>query len=264
MMKVAILGAGPSGLLTAWAVERSGHEPVIYGRRHKSVVSPSMFLMKEIPGLSLVEFNLDIEVRGTAEGYAKRVYRNGEMQVSLSTLLPGQHKVWGLREAYDRLWSIYQSSIVVKTIGYQDLSGIANSHELTLCTLPAPDLCVQAHEFKSVDTFLVRAPAEDESFGRPRMIYNGMNGDAQTAVWNWYRYSSIRGVETWEYTHLVPGHQTTGVKPIGNNCDCWEQLNGGRFRRVGRFGKWQHGVMMHHAFEDAVAAMASEGLGRTV
>jgi len=276
MSKVAILGAGPSGLLAAYAVERSGHEPVIISNGHGATVDRSMFLMDKIPGLNShnEDFALEVEVRGTAEGYARRVYRDPTAPVSLDTFAAGSYIVWGLQETYAKLWNMYGSSAERRSVTPYDIAELLSNYELVISTLYSPELCIDAdHKFDKVDTFIAQQVVTEEPDRISTMIYNGSDewqeGVAQTAIWNWYRYSAIRGVETWEYTHLIPGQMSIGKKPISNTCDCWQRAPSSfdrpqQLHRVGRFAKWERGVMNHHAFQDTVAILSTEGMGRSV
>jgi hypothetical protein len=76
---------------------------------------------------------------------------------------------------------------------------------------------------------------------------------------SWYRYSQIREYQAWEYTRQpgeVQGYKITrGIKPISTNCDCWESYD--NFHRIGRFGKWTKGVLVHHAYHETLETLRS-------
>ena len=71
------------------------------------------------------------------------------------------------------------------------------------------------------------------------MVYNG------DPLWTWYRASLIDGHAALESTKPFSG-AWSGVKPLATTCDCYRQI-----KRVGRFGRWQKGVLVHHAFAQA-------------
>lgn len=267
-MRVAIIGAGPAGLLAAHAVERSGHEPIVYGQRSRNV-DESQFLFECPPGLERKKIELGVQVVGTAEGYAKKVYGDSAAPVSLQKLKQDVYEVTPLLEVYEFLWNVYGRDATQVRVDQLNLPLIAGSVELTLNTMTAMDLCDNpAHSFGFVRTHLLRSRGTLEN---NLMIYNGSDDPMHP----WFRYSRIRGVAVFEYAEPPVSWKAAGseeyingVKPTGNNCDCMitgdPRLGSSRVHRIGRFGKWQRGVMNHHAFQDAVAIMSTEGFGRSV
>jgi hypothetical protein len=71
----------------------------------------------------------------------------------------------------------------------------------------------------------------------------------------WYRAANVYGYSTVEWP-AGPKPPWPGVvsvtKPLSTNCDCWV---GKRFHRVGRFGRWTKGVLVHEAFFDMDKAL---------
>jgi hypothetical protein len=266
-MRVAIIGSGPAGLLAAHAVERSGHEPIIYGQRSQNV-DESQFLFECPPGLERQTFELTIDILGRPEDYAKKVYGDSAAPVSLQKLKTGVYQVTPLLEVYEFLWNVYGRTATQVRVDQLNLPDIARSVELTLNTMTAQDLCDDpSHSFEFVRTYMLKGEASGENI----MYYNGANDPMHP----WFRYSRIRGIGVFEYAcppttwREAPGETIiNGVKPTGNNCDCMitgdPRLRGSKVQRIGRFGKWERGVMNHHAFQDAVAIMSMEGLGRSI
>jgi len=269
-VKVAILGSGINALIAAWAAERSGHEPELMANTAThSVIPADMFLLEKIPDINAPSFQLEVYLKGNKKGYAERVYGDPSAPCALDTFLPGRYVVWGMRETYEQLWRMYGSEIKEHALEHSDLEAIARSYDLALSTIPANVLCRGDHSFYGVDTYHLKIPGDDRGFFQSSMVYNG-ELEADTAGANWYRFSSIRGIDTWEYTHVVPGRTTTGIKPIETNCDCYESIatsrsaRPGQLHRIGRFAKWTRGVLAHHAFQDTVAHMANEGMLKSI
>jgi len=270
-MRIIVLGCGVQGMLAAHAIARNGHEPVIISDdRPKSKVSPSQFLLREIPGITdeVHRLNLVIEKRGSQAGYAKRVYGSYNAESSWSEVGAGTHDIWLLKEAYDLLWAKYAGCISNEKINTAKIQELLCDYAVVISTIPAPPLCLADHHFDMIPVWILEVLGTERSSFAPLMIYNG-DPDQPNQGANWSRYSSIRGHETWEYTHDIGGSRPgvrRGVKPTGNNCDCWDAAGerGDRplqLRPVGRFARWERGVLMHHAFEDTVAILANEGLG---
>jgi hypothetical protein len=72
----------------------------------------------------------------------------------------------------------------------------------------------------------------------------------------WYRVANVFGKGTMEW----PGHlmrpPIEGVvkftKPISTTCDCWPEVT-----RLGRYGKWQKGILSHHVYSDVTNLLRS-------
>ena len=267
-MSVAVLGAGPVGLMAAWAAERNGHEVIVYSNSPSpSKVNPDMYLQRPLPDLpghdpgqpdAVVEY---IQW-GTKEGYALRCYGDPKAPVSWDEIKWGYGDAWWLDDVYALLWEHFVDRIRLHDASYLSLGEVQRAHSLVMSTLPAPVLCGGGHLFSHIDTVLVRSKQSAEYTTRDRneMVYNG----DLTYQSKWFRHSRLRGWRTFEYAGFVPAEEL-GMNPIllpgkkltGNNCTC-----NPRIERVGRWAQWERGVLNHHAFEQATAILASYGLGK--
>jgi hypothetical protein len=262
---VAILGSGPAGLLAALAVEHNGQTPVIFSKGEKSEMFGAMYLHRAIPGLHQnplsPDFEIDIIKAGSKEGYAEKVYGDPSAPASWDHFTAGYTPAWDLHAAYDRLWERYVGNIrhVDLNVGISGI--ICHNYPFVFSTIPAPVLCERRHEFKKQDIWVVHGPWPHEDQEADNMMYyNGIPED------EWYRFSQINRYQAWEYSHRpqwewedeegISGwqrHLSEGVKPLENNCTCWEKTP--NFYRLGRFGKWQKGVLTHHAYEDTMEVL---------
>lgn len=240
-MKVAVLGCGPAGLLSALAIEQCGHKPVIFSNPIKSRMPGAQFLHAAIPGLTPDEPELFINFlkRGSAQGYAAKVYGRRDAPTSWDAFPEGRVGAWSLARAYDLLWERYRGRIVAGEVGREGLDLIEDRFDAALSTIPAQVLCDNPeHTFDSTTVWIRTGPMPQ---GVNVIEYNG-----QPLV-GYYRSSSIEGHGSVEFGHPVRGADP-GVKPLGTNCDCRH-----RFYRLGRFGTWKKGVLVHHAYEEAKA-----------
>lgn len=258
MADVAIFGAGPNGLLAAYAVDRQGHTPVIYSNSlAPSELDSTMFLARAIPGLTRdsERFTVTVSKTGDREGYAKLLYGTADAECSWDDL-PLYLDAYPLDLTYGRLWDAYKFDVITRTITTDLAEDISERYPLTISTLPAEVLCHNGkHTFEGVCTWLMKFERELLGRGRGLMQYNG-----NPVVGRWFRYSGIRSWHVYEYArHKPPGPERRGWKPISTDCDCLPKVH-----RVGRFAKATRGVMNHHAYEDTVAIMAAVGLGRSV
>lgn len=265
MSAIAILGAGPTALMAAYAVERNGHEPVLYSRDPEQAhVNADMFLYRALPDLADQEqFRLEIHRWGSRGGYAEKVYGERDAKVSWDELPFGTVVAWWLKPTYDLLWERYKGAVQPLDVNGYVAQLLLKQHPLVMSTLPAPAVCVDpTHAFSDKPTWLARYWDELADLQRHpnQMLYNGdVNYGSK-----WFRYTCLNGWRTWEYAVVPPSSEVTSDTPIlpgkkflSNTCDCHPALY-----RVGRWAQWKRGVLNHHAFEQATSILASAGLGK--
>lgn len=248
--RVTILGCGPAGLLAAHAAVQAGLDPVIYSVKKASVIHGAQYLHDHIPGLTDKEPDgmLSYTKLGTREGYAAKVYGDPDAPVSWDVFKEGDHPAWRMIEIYDELRRLYWPRVYNRVIGPEDIGPIADGADLTLCTLPASELCQRpAHKFD-----FQRVTISDRSQLDPSVenaiVYNG------TAEDRWYRTSSIFGHDGTEWSshrgHPIGEKIVGGIKPLRTDCTCHYRHSD--FYRLGRFGQWEKGVLVSDAYKDAV------------
>ena len=268
-LRVAILGCGPAGLFAAHAAEQAGASFRIFSKDRKSFMRGAQYLHQPIPGLSGEPFDVTYELWGSVAGYRNKVY--GEMEdilVSPETLI-GTSPAWDIREAYDNAWDLYGDPLdgrggKIVPVDFETghdahfLDHMAENYDLVLSSIPAPLLCRDPeHIFESKKVWATEGLKRPMEMGfqvagtgvmRDNLVV--CSGDPED--W-WYRQSRIHG---WENTEFPLDHKPVErdgvrvhavVKPIRTNCDCNPDI-----QRIGRYGKWQKGVLTHHAYEDAV------------
>ena len=253
MKSVCILGCGPAGLLGAYAAELQGADVTIMSEPNKSKIGGAMYLHRSIPAITEEQPDawIWIEKRGTAEGYAEKVYGNPSHPVSFTQWETGGHPMWSLRDAYDALWELYQAAINPYRVHPEDICEICNSFDLVVSTIPAPVICKSGHRFAGAPIWITmsetirRLPLDLKQ----TMIYSGDPQD------DWYRYSLIDGVRSWEYAKKPPDQKGAlkGQKVIDTDCDCHSELD--NFMKAGRWGMWKRGVLSHHVYDQVSYAL---------
>lgn len=255
-MKVLVLGCGPAGLMAAHAAALMGHEIAILSKARKSHMKGAQFLHGPIPLPGWVTdepFEVDYQLRGTADGYRQKVYhdipvfRADKLKLKVSPEeLAGKHQAWDIRVAYNWLWDKYgllvKDADLYPTVIDEALDWV--KADIVISTIPAKLLCLEGHTFASQRIW--SSDQQMEALPDNTVVCNG------ESVPRWYRAAKIQGWNTVEWPYEVkpplPQHQLWDVeKPLFTNCSCFPDIV-----RMGRYGKWQKGVLSHSAFYETV------------
>jgi len=265
-MKIAVLGSGPAGLMSAAAAlsasgDSTGGDLTIFSINGKSKLYGAQYLHAPIPsytderrsGWRVVTYTMV----GHPEDYRLKVY--GPMwdgSVSPEDL-EETHHAWDIRQTYDALWDDFKDHIVSVRIDPAGLAALVSGltvygdFDLIINTIPRPMLCPKGHQFRSTSIWAAgEAPDLGIDLARfscpPETVI--CNGDPTPS---WYRVSNIFGHKTveWPENTKPPIPSAASVtKPLDTNCDCHE----GKVLHVGRYGKWQKGVLTHHAYQEVL------------
>ena len=244
--KVVILGCGPAGLLAGHAARQYGADVTIISLRQKSRIHGAQFLHRQIEGLSPKFANLVFKKVGEKSIYAHKVYQDKEKECSWDKFQEGVVIAWSMRDVYDQLWELFEHDIVDASATPEYLDKLEGSgYDLLISTIPARHLCEQEdHVFVGKSIWIQNGNGIEFQDKNPNIIiYSG--------TWNnsWYRYSSLFGHSFFEFGHHRQ-FAAKGIKPLEHDCDCRP-----RWTRMGRFGKWERGVLVHHAYEETIDAL---------
>lgn len=243
MTDVAILGCGPAGLLAAHGAVQMGFEPHIFSVKKKSVMPGAMYVHERIDDVTEAEPDGVITFRktGNRAGYAQKVYGDAQAPVSWDQFPVGEYPAWSMSALYDTLWDRYGGSIIDQELGTEAIGEIAKGHRLTISTIPAHQLCYEGHHFGGQPVWI--SENSWAGVGENEIVYNGDLND------HWYRSSRIFGHEATESAQQMPS-AFQGTKPLSTDCDCQPEVV-----RVGRFGQWKKGVLVHHAYRESMEAL---------
>jgi hypothetical protein len=251
-MDIAVLGCGPAGLLVAHAVEEAGHTPHIFSKKVKSEIPGSQHLQAAIPGVtSEYPKRAVLFVRlGTKEGYAEKVYGDPYHECGW----PNYDRVepsWSVFDAYHMLWEKYKDQVHDQEATVWALETFITDFRYVISTIPQPEICCQKqeHRFDGVPYWIQPRMTPREDQHREVVVFNGLPDD------HWYRWSILGGKESIESTSPLD-HSIQGFKAISSNCNCWPEIH-----RLGRWAKWQHGVLLHHAYQEAYALLEGAPVG---
>lgn len=244
-MKVAVLGCGPAGLLAAHTAESKGAEVTIFSQPSKSPIHGAQFIHEPIPGLT--HDTPDDYVRfikhGTRAGYAEKVYGKSDAPCSWDHFEDGFVPAWQTEKVYDVLWERFAGSIVPLRVDPGDIPIWLDDYDRVFSTIPKPQLCIRGHEFTWKNVWIADYCSLPYDVRNNVILYNGDPLD------HWYRASRLFGHDATESTDPMSG-AVPGMKPLSNNCDCWPELV-----NVGRFGKWEKGILVHHAYGQVTEAL---------
>jgi hypothetical protein len=249
VIKAVILGCGPAGLLAAHAINLLGKADItIYSRKVKSPMAGAQFIHREIPGIKVPGTSVRFVHTGTESGYAMKVYGNYRHECSWDHYPEGLVPCWPMRAIYEVLWERWEDRVVDAEVTSALLDDIeVGEADILISSIPAPVLCQdEAHEFLSAKVWIKQV--ERQVLGNV-IVYNG-DMDAL-----WYRESQMFGMHSLEYSELVPHEfRPEGCvkisKPQSTNCTCRPE-----WKRVGRYGKWQRGVLVHESYEEVSSAV---------
>jgi hypothetical protein len=256
--KVLVLGCGPSGLIAAYAARREFNAEVkIVSVRRPSQLFGCQYLHEDLPGLGLDESHMvTYRLIGDTEDYRRKVYGSLTPPVSPQQYA-GDHRAWNLRQAYGRLWQMFGSDVVDVRLTPTDIVPMLSDFMPDVCisSLPAPVLCQRGveHNFGSINCWALGDAPELGQFVPFDIPDFTVTCDGRPGT-SWYRTSNVFGHSTIEW----PGHKRKppfeGVvgfnKPLSTDCDCLSSVV-----RVGRYGRWQKGVLSHEAYNATVRAI---------
>ena len=251
-MRVAVLGAGPSGMVAAHASAQCGAYIDIFdanpdrSRRNSGVyflhASCDLLLDKIIIKQTILGAKLlDDEELGRV--YSRKVY--GDSDVAGVSILDAKTRNefvgFNAGQAVDRLWDLYGRRVQCKTINnLEDVLSLLDKYDKVISTIPAyvlyPDL-----SYPMVKTHVkVGTSPDNEAF-----IFYNVNDHTP-----WYRCSALFGVfvQEYEYGYLperAGKYQYRMVrKVIGNGIESGVQ----DLLLAGRYGEWKKSVLTHHVY----------------
>lgn len=258
MKKVAVLGCGPTGLIAAQAAFSTGAKVKIFSAKNHSTIYGAQYLHEPIPGLFLKQFKVDYQMWGRPEDYREKVYGDKWDGTVSPEDFPEAHNAWDLREAYYQLWGKWEESITdVRISGYDQARAAVGfeDFDLVVSTIPRKVWMQPGDQFLNQQVWAIGSGemnAPVMTLPPNTVICNGQDSPG------WYRASNIEGYQTIEWPeHIrrvpIPGvvkiqkplKFVSGPEPIETN-----------MIYVGRYGKWEKGILTTDAFHDVIAALS--------
>lgn len=259
-MKVLVLGCGPSGLAAAHAATELGHDVMVASKKRKSQMFGAQYLHAPIPGVTPADEWREVtyDLRGTYEQYRRKVYGENARVTSVSPEEFGKpHRAWDIRSTYNELWLRYEDIVLNHqwdpVSSGQMLEEAQANNVMVVSSLPAELLCQKPleHKFLYQKIWAAGDAPELDRWSPVRCAPDTIvcNGEASP---HWYRVAQVFGLVTceWPETPKPPFAVSEVRKPISTTCDCWPNV-----LRVGRYGQWKKGVLVHHAYAEVMEAL---------
>ena len=265
MIKVAILGCGPTGLLAAHACAQNGVEYKVFSKRRKSFLFGSQYLHNPIPGLDVGPgAPVKYVTIGSPEEYRRKTHGKFWDGIIAPEDFETDHMAWNIRHAYDLLWQRYGRYVVDYEIVQDDHHGtfrstwmdLALSHfDLVVSTVPRRVWKMPGEEFVYSEGWAAGDAPEHGLFVPYDTPENTIICDGSDDV-SWNRLSRVFGYTTVEWPN-----DFEQKPPIANVAKIMKPLrymengsdnpaNQPKVLHVGRYGKWQKGVVVTDAYDD--------------
>lgn len=256
-MRIAILGCGPVGLLTAHAAHRYLEQPEvsIYSIMEKSRFGGAQYLHSAVPGLTgdKPDAKINYDKLGTRDGYAEKVYGDPLAECSWE-LFSGTLPAWDLQKHYEELWGMYSPLIYDTEVRADLIHRLLDDNDLVFSSINPQGYCEnpEEHQFLYQEVYLVTDPDIREP-SEGTIVYNGLEDD------EWYRASNLFGDFQAEY----PGNWEPDKKrdlrkarkPLMTTCECFVSE---QFLRTGRYGVFEKEWLVDDAFRYACEVFEDE------
>jgi hypothetical protein len=241
--KIAIIGAGPCGLLAAYAVESQGCEATLYAPEIRDGFLGAQVLHRAIPGLTGVFSDAIVHIAkwGQEPVYRQKVYGSVELDGPTSwDDYQGTLAVWNMTTVNRQLLEIFRDKIVTRFVKPAHIPIILREYDAIINTAPAKVFCEYPglHTFPDVRVTIIGEAAV--GVAPNQIVYNGTPHD------RWYRSSRLFGFESTEYGDAAEAQGIFVRKPLWTDCTCHL---GARYYRAGRYGRWQKGVLAHDGYD---------------
>ena len=261
MKSVAILGCGPAGLMVAHAANMMDWDFTIYSKKQKSKLYGAQYLHKPIPYLDCgAPMTVAYKMVGNARAYRFKVYGPDWDGTVSPEDFTESHFAWDIRKAYDDLWNVYSGQIDNCMLSKDSIQVINwMKHDLVISTVPRKIWAEPDDVFESRKVYAL-GDTEDARVRLYRPDPFTVVCDGTSKV-DWYRVSNIFGYCTMEWPYKDCWHPPPAMgasvveKPLRHNSKAAAD-----FIHLGRFGKWDKGVLSTDAFYDALKILARDGI----
>lgn len=245
--KAVVIGCGPAGVLTAHACHLHGLQT--------TVVSPLVAMSKQygaqyvhskIDDVDHESFFLHYEYHGREDNYRKKIYGD-KVPVNGTSWrrFRGITEAWPIYDIYQELFSRYRQSMKTLKVDPKNIWDLVDTYDYVFNTAPLDSLAPMG-EYRVEYVWVVSSRAEKDVNENEIHYY----GDERPA----YRSSQIAGFRSIEFPEKaydrIPWRLRRKAVKVAKPLDCLVELPG--VYRLGRYGKWQKGVLVDQAFHETM------------
>ena len=247
-MRIAILGAGAAGLLSAQALTDLGIEHDMFDREIPTVSkAKGLHYLHDNCGLPLRWITVHNYVLGVNEGELPHIQYSRKLGTPKNNSLvglPAFNTGYDFRQAFDILIDRHAHKVEKLEVSRPFVKYILDrgDYDYVISTIPLPILFPEA-KCEKVERKVMRGRPEgiDQLIGlNPNQVI--YNIDEQV---NWYRYSNVLGNE---WTEVIEGGDFTIPKIITTDFQSPDE----RIILQGRYGKWDRKFLAHHAYYETI------------
>ena len=258
--KLAVLGAGPSGMMAAHAAAQCGYYVKVFDREPSQVRRNSgVFYIHDDCDLLLDSIKIRQTVLGCSLmtpdeislAYSNKVYGKPSVgRVSVMNVITEDETTgYNAAQAVDRLWDLYGGQVEkqeIEGMNSVDYLTVYEGFDKVISTIPAYVLYPGIYDSSSAQIKVGKAP-EDEAF-----IFYNLNSFSP-----WYRCSAMFGLFIMEYGINGPDEPTdkpsdyqwkTVTKVIGNGVISDRE----DLFLVGRYGAWNKTTLTHDVYYETL------------
>ena len=274
-MRVAILGCGPTGLLAAHACYLEGVEFTVFSKKRKSQLFGSQYLHEPVPQITHpldYGVNVTYTTLGSPVEYRRKVHGKAWDGVIHPDDFQPNHKAWDIRQAYEVLWRQYGAEVIdyeIPDVQYgapewrrfdrisKDL--VLRGYDLVVSTVPRTLWQVNGEKFIFSKGWAIGDAPEMGKFcpfttdNDNEIICNGLP-DAP-----WSRLSRVYGYTSIEWPYDSPEPPVAGAalvtRPLRYVPNPSSRNPTSDWLHVGRYGKWEKGVVVTDAFHTVQAKL---------
>ncbi|HKL23423.1 MAG TPA: hypothetical protein VJ895_01595 [Candidatus Nanoarchaeia archaeon] len=240
MAKVAVLGSGVSGLLTAKAlVDRGFSEKdiTIFTKKKKQPQPRGFMILHDNCRMDLEMTKILMLFFGNKEKYKKKLGYDNDIECSWNKYT-GAETLFGYNmfQAMDILYNRFENLMIQSVIAPDDVPELKNSYNHIISTIP-PFNIYRDYAVEHVDIYITKKPTQNID-DIPRVIYYGDDTTLLRASENLFGWDFVEYSEPFEDSVKV--HKP--IKIMGKS------PKDDKIIQVGRYGKWNKKILAHQVY----------------
>lgn len=249
-MKVAVLGAGPSGTLAAWAALQSGCSVEIFSNTFVQQKSYGVFFLHDNcdlpvvgqPVMQQVIGNKNMDAETAAKAYGKFVYQKEDEGWGILFALKEKELLGYDPDEVMSLLALYLESVQRNTQEFNslcDVENVLNDFDRVVCTVPASAIFPN-EQWPYKAAYAV--------FGDNKHFATNFFIDNVNASLGWYRLSHLFGRFVVEYVDPMP--QSVKIKKVVGGHEV--KVSNSAILFTGRYGAWNRRIRAENVYQDTL------------